>query len=83
MKLYVKERIPGKRPIYYPSVLGITFDDMPFTTATEADKMGGDLLKAVLDDPDLVFEWEEKYAPSEEQLELVKTPFHKRVAGDS
>ena len=83
MKFYVKQRIPGKRPVYYPSIMGFVFDDMPFGTATEANNMGRDLLKSAIEDVDRIADWEEKYVPTEEELELAKTPFHKRVVGDA
>ena len=65
IKFYVK--IPakfsedGKAKRYLPSIGGFVFDDMPFDTATEAHKMGTDLFKELMNNPDIIFEWEEKY----------------------
>ena len=68
MKLYHKEKIPNRKPIYYPAVAGFIFDDMPFLSATEANNMGRDLLMALSKDPDLIFDWEEKYGVVSEEI---------------
>ena len=74
IKFYVK--IPanlttnGKKKQYLPYVAGYRFDDMPFDTATEAQNMGLDLIKQMIKDPDVIFEWEEKYGDNVAETEV-------------
>lgn len=45
--------------LYYPLVGGIIFWKYPFDRATEAQNMGMDLAKHLLDNPEIMEEWKE------------------------
>ena len=62
IKFYVRitNQANGQKA-YYPSIAGIIFDDMIYKTATEAQAKGEALFSELQADPDVIFEWLEKY----------------------